>query len=371
MAKRKKNKRRSMKKGTRRASQEAKTGVSYLNLPKGMKLFKEDSKRYRLDVLPYVVKNIKKHSDAQNIESDIWWRLPFKVHKNIGPDRKDIVCPRTIGRKCKICEDRQKLYNDPHGDEEVAKLLKAKDRVLYYVIPRKSKDFENKPHLWEISYFCFGKELDKEIDYEEDYAGFADPEDGYTLDVRFATEKLGKNSFIKCDRIDFRKRDDIDDEVFEDLPDLMDCLVILSKEEIDAIYDGIDDVSGYDDDKDEEDDDDEDIDDIVDEEDDEDDDEDDDDEEDEEDELTADDIFEMKKKELNKLVKENKLKIKAKDKNKIKEYRKAVISALDLNEDEDEDEEECPHGYEFGVDNGEYDECDDCDNYDECLEASD
>jgi len=343
--------------GTKKANQAAKSGVVYINFPKGMKLFKEEEdKRYMLDILPYIIKKPNKHPDSQFIEDDLWWRLPYKLHKNVGPDKKDFVCPKTIGKKCKICDKQIEIYKDPNGDEEVAKQLRAKDRVLYFVIPKKNKDYENKPHIWDISYFCFGKRLDKELDYEEDCAGFADLVDGYTLKTNFAKEKIGTGSFAKCDRIDFKPREEYDEDILEELPDLLDCLVHLSQKEINAIYDGIvededdedydeddddDDVSKEDDedDEDEEDDDDEDEEDDEDdedeedeedEEDDDDDDDDDDDEDDEDDDLEADDVHVMNKKELNALVKSEKLKIKASKKKSIKTYRKAIIKALDL-----------------------------------------
>ena len=347
MAKKKKTKRKSMGSGTRKANQAAKTGVAYINLPKGFKLFKEEEdKRYNLDVMPYKIKKPEKHPDSQFIESDIWWRLPYKLHRNIGPDKKDFVCPKTVGRKCKVCDKQLEIYKDPHGDEELAKNLRAKDRVLYIVVPKKSKDYENKPHIWDISYFCFGKCLDKELDYEEDCAGFADLENGYTLKTRFAKEQIGKGSFAKCDRIDFKPRPDLDEDVLEELPDLLDCLILLSQKEIAAIYETIieeeddddeddedeEDDEETDDDEDEDDDDDEDEDDEDEDEDDDDEDEDDDDEDedDDDDELEADDVEVMNKKELNALVKSEKLKIKATVKKKLKTYRKAVIKALDL-----------------------------------------
>jgi|GEM_PF-1358731 len=438
MAKKNKKKR-SMTAGTRAGAQQSKTGVNYLTLPKGFKLFKEESgKIYKLNFMPYVPKDVSIHADKQFIE-DMWWKLPYKKHVNVGPDKADIICPRTFGQKCKICEDRQKIYNDPNGDEEVARLLKPKDRVLYIVVPLKNKDYEEIPHIWDVSYHNFQKQLDREFDFDDELECPANIDDGDTVIARFVEEQLGKNKFPKVDNIKFKARDPYDDDIAEEMPDLMDCLVKLSKKQIDAIYKGIDDVSGYDekepeddeedfdedsdesidnmdkdelidfadendikltkkqkklskkklreyiesqlendeDDYDEDDEDDEpfepdsDEDDEEEDEDEEDEDEEDEDEEDEDEALTSDDINEMDKKELNALVKEKKLKIKAKDKKKIKDYRNAVISELDLSEDEEDEEDSngCPHGYEFGEDNGDYDECSDCDKYEDCLDA--
>ena len=43
------------------------------------------------------------------------------------------------------------------------------------------------------------------------------------------------------------------------------------------------------------------------------------------------------------------------------------------NKEEEDDEptkkDRCPEGYKFGVDTEKYDECADCDIWDECLEA--
>jgi len=436
MAKKKSNKRKSMGAGTRSAAQAAKTGIVYLNVPKGIKLFKEEAnKRYNLDIVPSYVKNPKNHPDAQYID-DIWWRRPFLIHKNIGPDKKDIICPRSIGKKCRICEDRKKLYEDPNGDEDIAKLLKAKDRVLYYVVPKKSKDYSEEPHLWEISYHNFGKCLDKELEYEEDCAGFADLDGGHTLKARFDEVKIGKFPFPQCDRIDFKPRDGYDEDILEDLPDLETCLVVLTDKEIAKIYGGIDDVSGYDDDKgtdkgdkDEEEEPEEDEEEEIDE------------EEDEEVELSdmskkelleyADnedieltkkerklpkkklletieghleeteneeeeepeediDIDDVEDGDLLEFAEEKDIELTKKEKKlKGKKLRKLIEKALEEEEEEDEEEDEeepvkkgkgkskdksksknkCPHKHKFGDDNGEYDECTDCDVYDDCLDA--
>lgn len=415
MAKKKKGKRRgSMTAGTKKAAQAAKTGISYLNLPKGFKLFREEAgKIYKLNHIPYVVKDIKKHPDGQHIDGDIWWKLPYKKHTNVGPDKADFVCPRTFGRKCKLCDDRAKLYKDPDGDEEIAKLLKPKDRVLYIVEPIKSKDYDEKPHLWDISYHNYQKQLEREFDFDEELECPANIDDGSTLIVRFIEEQLGKNKFPKADNIKFKTRDALDEDMVDDMPDLMDCLVELSDKQISNMYKGIDDISGYDDEPEEEEEEetseeDEDIKDMdkdellefaeendieltkkekklkekklrkliqerLEEEEEEDEPEE---EEEEEAEYDADEILEMSKKELNAIVKEEGLKIKAKDKKKIGNYRDAVIEALGLEvEEEEEDDEpeegECPHGHIFGDDNGEHDECSDCDLYDDCLDAMD
>jgi len=374
----KKTKRRRMGSGVRRAALAAKSGVIYLNLPKGVKLFKEEEDtRYLLDVVPYVVKDPNTHPDSQFIEDDIWYRYPYKLHKNIGPDRKDVVCPRSIGKTCKICNDRQKLYEDPEGDEEIAKLLKPKDRTLYVVIPRKNRKYPEKPHIFDISYYNFGKRLDKELDYEEEYETFAELEGGYTLKARFVKAQFGKFTFAQCDRIDFKPRDDFEDDIPDEMPVLEDCLIILSEEEIDSIYSGIDDVSDY---KDPDDEDDEDT-------------FDEDDEDDDAEEVDADDDEEgveiteadikaideviqdelnkqvnvMKKKELIDLIKSEELDVDLRKHKRVADLRKAVIIAVGLGEEEDDNQ--CPHKYVFGKDNGEYHECSDCDVYDDCLDA--
>ena len=230
-----KKQRRSMGNGAGAAASAAKTKANWLKVPKGVKMWKEEEDTTaRLDIIPYIVKHPEKHPDSKFIPEDLWFRFPYRVHRRLGPDKRDLVCPRTFGNACYACEERQRIYDDPDGDDDIAKALSASNRILYYVVPKGKKD-PSVPHIWDISWFCFGKQLDREIDYgEEEYQNFADLEGGYTLLIRFDKETIGSGSFAKAGRIDFKERKDYTEEDIKELPCLSECLIIPFNKEIEA-----------------------------------------------------------------------------------------------------------------------------------------
>ena len=225
-----------------KAAAAAKSGFKYLDIPSNIKLFREESDtKINLDIIPYVVKNTSAHPDSKFIPEDIWWRYPFKLHRRIGPNNVDIICPQTVGKPCPICEERLEIYNDPNGNDELARELGASLRFLYIVIPKNHKKYPEEPHIWNISNFCFQGQLDKEIELgDDDCKNFADLENGKTLRVRFVEKKIGNQGFPIADRIDFKDRGDYDEDILNDLPCLDDCITIPTYEQVKAIFYGID-----------------------------------------------------------------------------------------------------------------------------------
>ena len=336
--------------------QESGAAYGYLNLPSGVAVYKEEpskkGKAVSLDILEYKVEE-SRHPDEKYFDDDNrYWTRPFQAHRNIGPNQEAVVCLTSIGKKCPICIARTEILRSEDGSKEDARDLKPQKRHLYYVIPRNHADFEEVPHIWNIAKGNFQKQLDIELQTDEEYEDFPMLDGGLTIKVRFSKESFGGNEYAEADRIDFKERDEaIDEDILESMPDLRKVLTILSYKELDDLFLGIDEED--EDDPDEESlkakeepepDDDED-----------DDDEDDDEEDDEEDEEDEDEEDEpeppaKKDKKKGKNKKENPHpKSKGKKKGKSK----------------------CPHGHKFGKDVDEHTECEDCKLWDDCLEASD
>lgn len=228
-------------------------GSSYghLNLPKGINVFKEDpGGRATLDFLPYVVTD-EFHMDRDveagiavpgNEDTDLWYKKPYRLHRNIGSDNKSVICPTTWGKPCPICEYKAARLKDGVDYDDVAD-LKPSLRNLYLVVPLGMKDYKEEVHIWDISQFLFQDALNEELDENEDYCAFPDIEEGLTVRIRFSEEKFGKNSFAKTSRIDFEERAaQYDDSILDDLPCLDDCLTCPSYEEVEAIFHELPDV---------------------------------------------------------------------------------------------------------------------------------
>lgn len=227
-----------------RNSQKQQSGSQYgwLNLPKGVPLFKiEEAGRVSLDILPYVVKdpNHPDRDDEYEIATPgtLWYKRPYMLHRNIGPNKESIVCP---GRNCPICAHRRELIEQGSGyDDDAVKALKPAMRNLYVVIPKGHKKYDEVPHIWDISQALFQQKLNEEIAENEDYETFPDLEEGYTLTIRFSEEQLGKNKYFDTSRIDFKpRREPYDESILDQIPCLDDVLVVLSPKAIEAIFYG-------------------------------------------------------------------------------------------------------------------------------------
>jgi len=224
----------------------AASSYGHLSLPKGISMFKETpGGRAKLDFLPYVVTSDKHMDRNEKVEiavpGEIWYKAPYKLHRKIGANDDSFVCLTTIGKKCPICEYRAKLTKESDGSQEAKDqivALRPSLRNLYYVVPIGMKDFEEKPHIWDISQAMFQKLLNTELEEKPENEIFPDLEEGLTLSLRFSSETIGKSKpFAETSRIDFDDRDEAyEDSMLDKLASLDNCFKILSYKELDAIF---------------------------------------------------------------------------------------------------------------------------------------
>ncbi len=374
-----KEKRRKFKGGvTRNAEKQAqKPQHRHLNLPRGLQVFKETPKtRIDLDILPYIVKDAA-HADRDEeygiaVPGELWYKRPYFIHKNIGPNSDTIVCPRTIKQPCPICEHREQLLKDGgEWDDDAIKGLKPSLRNLYLVIPKNQKDYEEEPHVWDISQYLFQDKLNEEVQENEENESFPDLEDGRTLRIRFGEDTFGKNKFAVTSRIDFVERTKAyPDAILDELPSLDDIIIVPSRKAIEAIFFGGMAADELDDD------------------------------EDNPKPATTKEESKSKKKtkpepeeDPEEEEEEEEEEETPKAKTKSSKTKPEPEPAEEEEPEEEEEEEkptpkkktkpetkeapkskkgksgECPHGHAFGKDNDMHDECDDCDSWDACAEA--
>jgi len=322
-----------------------KGGQSYLKLPEGVSLFKPEKGTIKFDILPYNVTD-GHHLDRDDdngdaVVGDIWWKRPFKVHKNVGVDKDTVVCPKTIGKPCPICEYGNKL-NDEGEEWDDIKEIFSKDRSLYAIIPVDASEFdekyEEKPYIFDMSYHLFEKQLEEECQVDEDNEMFPNLEGGLTLDVRFREKKFGKAVYYETAVIKFEERDaDYEDDYVDSIPNLDDLLTILSYEQLKIMYFEQGDPN-----------------DVAEEE-----------EfievESEEEESAAKPARKPKK--ASKEVEEEESAVKE------KKGTKPTRSDKSAKKEEEEEEQDCPHGHTYAVDGNDKDECSDCEKWDDCMDA--
>lgn len=293
-----------------------KSQYGYLKLPKGVNVFKEEpGSRVKLDILPYVVTD-PNHPDRDDslgiaVPGALWYKRPFKLHRNIGYNNTSLVCPTSVGKRCPICEYKQRLLKEGKSwNDEPVRALRTFLRNLYVVVPIDNKNYEEKPYIWDISDHLFQNKLNMELEENPEYTSFPDLEEGYTLRIRFTEEQFGKNKFADTGRIDFEKREKVyDKSILDKIPNLDEVLVVLPYEQIEAkFFDSEEDDAPSE------------VDDAV-------------------MEVVADDEDEGPR--------------------KPKTIAKPIIQG------------KCPYGHEFGRDEGAYPECSECTVWDACADAKD
>ena len=222
------------------------SSYGYMQLPKGIGVFKEEpGGTCLLDILPYEVSD-KRHPDRDDsleiaVQGELWYKRPFKIHRQVGVNNEAIVCPTSIGRKSIISEYRTKRMNEGAPKDETDGYKQSK-RNLYIVVPKELKgfkqDYEEKPHIWNISQAMFQKLLNEEVAENEDYGIFPDLEEGLSLRIRWASKTIGKSKpFAEASRIDFEERDEpYDESILKTVPDLDKVLIVLSADEIERMF---------------------------------------------------------------------------------------------------------------------------------------
>lgn len=214
-------------------------GTKY-NLPENT-TFYSPKKHASLDIIPYTI-SVDNHPEDVP-KGELWYQRTVFVHYGVGPEEKSYLCLKTIKKKCPICTHRSQMMNDPSADEEVIKQLRSKERELFNVYDR--EDGEKGVQFWDISNFNFGAKLEEELrEGRPEWAGFAEPVDGFTLKVRFSEEQIGKNKFMQASRIDFEERKNIDKKLLDQALDLDKVLKVLPYEQLEKIFLGVDGENG-------------------------------------------------------------------------------------------------------------------------------
>jgi len=218
----------------RAAAAEHEGGGRFYVLPKNITPFKPKKGTQKIDIVPYVVSD-EAHPEKVPV-GDTWMRRQFYAHFNVGPNQDAFVCPRTVNQACPICEEYRRLSKDPDIAEEVAAALRPKKRELYNVLNE-----DGSVSIFDISYHNFGKTLEKEVQASESdqFSGFAELKDGYTLKVRWDETTMGKGKpFLQAGRVDFLEREALAKSTLDDVADLDSLFKVPTYEELESAMHG-------------------------------------------------------------------------------------------------------------------------------------
>lgn len=196
---------------------------------------------HTIDVIPYFT-----GSNDPNIDEDTAsYTFTYFVHQRVGLNNKWYICPTMYGKKCPICEYRDKLRLK--NDQRYKKYF-AKARQLYNVWVQDNKDeIKRGVQLWDVSYHYFEKHL-MEISKkpprggrEERIVNFAHPEKGCSIVFKIKPAE-SENDYPKYLGHQLDERDyEIEDDILEQAHVLDELVYIADYDEIKEEFFGPDD----------------------------------------------------------------------------------------------------------------------------------
>jgi hypothetical protein len=207
-----------------------------------VKFFEPREGTNKINIIPFEIKsemNPEVKSGKMKV-GKIDFMLDIFVHRYVGPDGADILCPKkNYGKACPLCEEESKYYEK--GDKPSASNIRAKRRALLNVQPLIRGEFEP-IQIWDVSHWLFMKELMEEAHAcgnGEDIIPFADPEKGKLIKFRMTLEDFGDNKSPKFKAFEFFEREEeIEDETIDKAISFDTGLILLSYEEIEKIMYG-------------------------------------------------------------------------------------------------------------------------------------
>lgn len=329
-------------------------GSGTISLPNGVDFMRAEEGKIKFDIIPFRAKT-----------GGVDYQQDYKVHYDVGPEHKSVVCPTTFGQPCPLCDEANRLRKSTNSaDAALAKELRPKDKTLFNVV-LKDDPKNKKIQVYDVSYWNFTKQLCEELqdDDNEEHRDFATPSEGKTLSVRFGPEATGQGrSRIVAKKITFLERsENYKDSIIDEAVKLDTVFKLRTYDELlrmmhgdapesDELEDSeaASDVSGH---------------------------------EDAEEQPTEEEVPRPAQKPTRSKAKGAPPPPKASDDDgaedddaapaKSRAFSKSVAAHDDAEEDappKASGKEKCPCGFRFGVDTNKHDDCDRCDVFDDCYE---
>lgn len=327
------------------------SGANYghIKLPKDVRMFiPENECVVTLDILPYEITD-SEHIDRKE-QGDAWYKRPYKLHRSIGPNKDSYVCPTTFGNPCPICERMEELKENYDENKKEIGSLKPQVKDLYAV---KVKEYEGSKskfdkkiiHLFDFSDYNFQEVFVSQLKKKEGFDSFFDPENGKSLEITFDEDTFEKSKFAKATRVDFvERKKQYSEDIIDEVPKLDECLTVLSYDDLEAKFYG--DVAEDKKDK----------------------------KEKKNKEVKEEGKEEPKKEKKVKKGKKSKEEEPEKEEKKDKKNKKEKESEKsDKKEKKDKKDKSkeltCPHNHKFAKDCDKFDDCEDCELWNECKTA--
>jgi hypothetical protein len=198
----------------------------------------------RIEILPYKISsNLHPLVVAgKRKKGELDYNVAVKVHTNVGPGKKTVVCPYPYGKPCPICEAAIAAKNA--GDKKTNEALYAKQKIYYNIVDNAER--EKGVQILEANAKYFQKPLETvDLNSEEDFPGrfFADIDTGLTVKILGAKEEFTgndgkKGEFTQYSSISFVERKESVEEFADKVIPLDTCIKLKTYEELEALMMG-------------------------------------------------------------------------------------------------------------------------------------
>ena len=216
------------------------SGGRFYNMPKEVKFFKPTKEEHYLDIIPYKT-TVDRYVGGELIpKGTLWYERTYYKHNSIGVNKQKVVCLRSVGKACPVCEYQAELRRSG-GSKKDIDALKSTETQLFNII-----DLEEEAkgvQLWDKATFHFGQTLDREIrnqgakNYE--FLDFYLPDAGFTLKVRMIDKPFNNKPNFQTTAVDFLPRQQqYDPRVIDKAVNLDTVLEILTYDQLKALLFG-------------------------------------------------------------------------------------------------------------------------------------
>lgn len=198
--------------------------------PKSGTKIKDDVYDCAFDIIPWIVRS-DKYPDSTVNQGSLAYKLIFLVHRNVGINNDQIICPRTFGHNCPICEEWKHLYDE--GKEKEAEKIGASYRVAYNFLDLNDPDAGVQLFVGSRKYFDIP--LMSEIAIVEKKTGNEIDLLCNHIECRATQEVWNKIPYFKYSNFVFEEKEE-DDSLIEQALPIEELLVVLPYEEIKQIF---------------------------------------------------------------------------------------------------------------------------------------
>lgn len=240
----------------KRAVQQSASGFEVLNLevlPEKVELIdppKDGSIEYQMRLLQFQVANA--NNCEQTPVGTMVVSRSYAYHSYVGPGDRTILCPRTWGRRCPICEYYLSFDKDVRTKDKALYRFRAREFSIFNALlygKTSSGKIGRKPVVFRAGTFSgitsIYKEVNRQAGIKKDDSLylFADLIEGFDIEALWAKEALAKGGieFGQLVKVNLKPETkcEIDERILPFIVNLDDLIPEpMTAEEIDALLDG-------------------------------------------------------------------------------------------------------------------------------------